>query len=50
MNLKFLITLLAVVVAALFVPIIPSDVTGCDQDGICEDTSMYVSMYDKFLK
>ncbi len=42
---KFTLVLLAI----LFVPIIPSDeIRNCDKDGVCEDSVGYISLYTKY--
>lgn len=47
------VVLALVLLAVVFVPIIPNDVpiTGCtDGDASCDESAGYISVYQKFLK
>ena len=53
MDKKFILTFLIVIGAIIFVPLIPNDVSlNCDisRDGeLCNDTSAYISVYQKYF-
>jgi hypothetical protein len=52
MNFKFLITVAIVILAVVFVPLIPNDLSiECHGDDLsCDDSSQYVSLYTKYIK
>lgn len=52
MNLKFWLTLLLVIVAMVFVPIVPNvtPIECHDADTSCDEDNGYISIYQKFFK
>jgi ABC-type cobalt transport system substrate-binding protein len=48
---KFAVTLLLVLIAIVFVPLIPHDASiNCGADNECDDSVGYVSLYQKYVK